>query len=171
MPPFRGHKCLRLLGSETKSIDKASGFLMSTKFLSTAKAQEERKWVLFDADSKVIGRLATQVAATLRGKNNPSFTPNQDCGDFVVVINAEKAVFTGNKKADKVYFRHSGYVGGLKDETANELMERAPEEVIRRAVKGMLPRTNLGREQLKKLKVYSGSEHPHAAQQPQPQSN
>ena len=107
----------------------------------------------------------------MRGKNNPKFTPNQDCGDFVVVINAEKIKLTGNKSLDKTYYKHSGYIGGISDEKVSELLSRQPEEVIRRAVKGMLPRTTLGRKQLKKLKVYPGSEHPHSSQKPEQLNN
>ena len=125
-----------------------------------------RNWVLVDAEGAVLGRLATQVAMILRGKNKPQFTPNSDCGDFVVVINADKVQLTGNKADQKVYYRHSGYNGGLKAESFRQAMAKHPEQVIERAVRGMLPKTTLGRAQLKKLKVYAGSEHPHAAQNP-----
>ena len=125
-----------------------------------------RNWVLIDAEGKVLGRLATQIAMILRGKNKPQFTPNSDCGDFVVVINADKVQLTGNKAAHKTYYRHSGYNGGLKAESFRTAMERHPEEVVRRAVRGMLPKTTLGRQQLGKLKIYAGPEHPHAAQNP-----
>lgn len=141
---------------------------MDTKFLSTKEAEARRSWQLVDAESKVVGRLATEIASVLHGKQKPYYSPHQDCGDFVVVINAEKAVFTGKKTEDKIYYRHTGYVGGIKDETARELFERQPEEVLRRAVKGMLPNTDIGKRQLSKLKIYSGSDHPHAAQQPKP---
>ena len=130
------------------------------------QGEVQRNWVLVDAEGAVLGRLATQVAMILRGKNKPQFTPNSDCGDFVVVINADKVQLTGNKANQKVYYRHSGYNGGLKAETFVEAMEKHPEQVIERAVRGMLPKTTLGRQQLKKLKVYAGAEHPHAAQNP-----
>ncbi len=126
----------------------------------------ERSWVLVDADGMTLGRLATQVAMILRGKNKPQFTPHTDTGDFVVVVNAEKVRLTGNKAASKRYYRHSGYLGGLKSESYLEAMEKHPERVIEHAVKGMLPKTTLGRQQLRKLKVYVGPDHPHAAQNP-----
>jgi large subunit ribosomal protein L13 len=131
-------------------------------------ADRERNWVVVDAAGKTLGRLATQVADALRGKRKPTYTPHIDVGDFVVVINAEKIVVTGNKLANKRYYRHSGYPGGLRSRTLGEMMERRPEEVIRRAVRGMMPRSRLGRKQLTKLKVYAGPDHPHAAQKPQP---
>ncbi len=127
----------------------------------------ERKWWLVNADGKVLGRLATEVAVLLRGKNKPQFADFCDTGDFVVVINAEKISVTGKKMGDKVYFRHSQYPGGLKSETLRELLEKKPEDVIRRAVWGMIPKNKLGRRVIKKLKVYRGSEHPHEAQGPQ----
>ena len=130
------------------------------------QGEVQRNWVLVDAEGAVLGRLATQVAMILRGKNKPQFTPNSDCGDFVVVINADKVQLTGNTSNQKVYYRHTGYNGGLKAETFVEAMEKHPEQVIERAVRGMLPKTTLGRQQLKKLKVYAGAEHPHAAQNP-----
>ena len=128
----------------------------------------ERNWLLVDAEGQTLGRLATQIADALRGKRKPTYTPHIDTGDFVVVINAEKISVTGNKRAEKLYYRHSGYPGGLKSRTLNDMLERRPEEVIRLAVRGMLPRNRLARKQLTKLKVYAGPEHPHAAQQPQP---
>jgi large subunit ribosomal protein L13 len=131
-------------------------------------SDRQRDWVLVDASGQTLGRLATQIAETLRGKRKPQYTPHIDTGDFVVVINAEKIAVTGNKLADKKYYRHSGYPGGLKVRTLGEQLERRPEEVIRKAVKGMLPRNRLGRKQLTKLKVYAGPEHPHIAQKPQP---
>jgi large subunit ribosomal protein L13 len=131
-------------------------------------ADRERNWLLVDADGQTLGRLATQIADTLRGKRKPTYTPHVDTGDFVIVINAEKIAVTGNKREDKRYYRHSGYPGGLKSRSLNDMLERRPEEVIRLAVKGMLPRNRLARKQLTKLKVYAGPEHPHAAQQPQP---
>jgi large subunit ribosomal protein L13 len=126
----------------------------------------QRDWVLFDADGATLGRLATQIADALRGKRKPEYTPHCDTGDFVVVINAAKIHVTGNKLADKRYYRHSGRPGGLRSRTLGELLERRPEEVIRKAVKGMVPRNRLGRQQLRKLKVYAGPEHPHKAQMP-----
>jgi large subunit ribosomal protein L13 len=135
----------------------------------TAKPGEvSRDWYVVDADGKTLGRLATQIADTLRGKNKAQYTPHVDTGDFVVVVNAEKIAVTGNKRADKMYYRHSGYPGGLKTRTLNDMLERRPEEVLRLAVKGMLPRNRLARKQLTKLKIYAGPEHPHQAQKPQP---
>lgn len=128
----------------------------------------ERDWVLIDATGQTLGRLSTQIAEILRGKRKPGYTPHVDTGDFVVVINAEKISVTGNKRAEKLYYRHSGFPGGLKSRTLDEMLERRPEEVIRKAVKGMLPRNRLGRAQLTKLKVYAGPDHPHAAQKPEP---
>ena len=131
-------------------------------------ADRERNWLIVDASGQTLGRLATQIADSLRGKRKPTYTPHVDTGDFVIVVNAEKIAVTGNKRADKRYYRHSGYPGGLKSRTLNDMLERRPEEVIRLAVKGMLPRNRLARKQLTKLKVYAGPEHPHVAQQPQP---
>jgi len=128
----------------------------------------ERRWWLVDADGKVLGRLATEVADVLRGKNKAIFTPHVDTGDFVVVINAEKVKLTGNKLSDKMYHRHSGFIGGLKSISAGNLLQKKPEAVIQHAVKGMLPKNRLGRKMIKKLKVYAGPEHPHEAQQPAP---
>jgi large subunit ribosomal protein L13 len=128
----------------------------------------ERNWLLVDANGQTLGRLATQIADALRGKRKPEYTPHVDTGDFVVVINAEKISVTGNKRAEKRYYRHSGYPGGLKSRTLEEMLERRPEEVIRIAVKGMLPRNRLARKQITKLKVYAGGDHPHAAQSPTP---
>jgi large subunit ribosomal protein L13 len=130
-------------------------------------ADRERNWLVVDAAGKTLGRLATQIADLLRGKGKPEYTPHVDTGDFVVVINAEKIAVTGNKLADKRYYRHSGYPGGLKTRTLGDMLERRPEEVIRRAVRGMMPRNRLARKQLTKLKVYAGPDHPHAAQKPQ----
>jgi large subunit ribosomal protein L13 len=127
----------------------------------------ERNWVLVDANGQNLGRLSTQIADLLRGKRKPTYTPHCDVGDFVVVINAEKISVTGNKRSEKLYHRHSGYPGGLKSRTLNDMLERRPEEVIRLAVKGMLPKNRLARKQLTKLKVYAGPEHPHAAQKPE----
>ena len=127
-----------------------------------------RKWYVVDAEGQTLGRLATQIADTLRGKRKPQYTPHVDTGDFVVVVNAEKIVATGKKRDEKMYHRHSGYPGGLRSRTLGEMLERRPTEVIRLAVKGMLPRNKLSRAQLTKLKVYAGPEHPHAAQAPEP---
>ncbi len=133
----------------------------------SVKAEEvTHDWWVISAAGKPLGRLAARVASILRGKHKPSFTPNADCGDFVIVTDAAKVVLTGNKLVDKIYYRHSGYPGGLKAESAGHLLQRKPEELIRRAVWGMLPHTALGRKQLKKLKIYADSEHPHEAQQP-----
>ena len=135
----------------------------------TAKPGEiERRWYVVDAEGQNLGRLATRIADTLRGKNKPQFTPHVDTGDFVVVVNAEKITVTGKKLDEKIYYRHSGYPGGLKQRTLREQLDRRPTEVLRKAVKGMLPRTRLGRAQLLKLKVYAGPEHPHEAQGPKP---
>src|SRR5688572_11305008 len=131
-------------------------------------ADRQRNWLLVDAEGKTLGRLATQIADALRGKRKPEYTPHVDTGDFVIVINAEKISVTGKKLTDKKYYRHSGYPGGLKSRTLAEMLDRRPEEVIRKAVKGMLPRNRLSRRQITKLKVYAGPEHPHAAQQPVP---
>ena len=132
-----------------------------------AKAGEvERNWVLIDAEGATLGRLATKAAMILRGKNKPQYTPNADTGDFVVIVNADKVVLTGNKADQKRYWRYSGYLGSLKFESFREAMAKHPERVIEHAVKGMLPKTTLGRAQGMKLKVYAGPEHPHAAQNP-----
>jgi large subunit ribosomal protein L13 len=127
-----------------------------------------REWYLVDADGQTLGRLATAIADTLRGKRKPQYTPHVDTGDFVVVVNAEKIAVTGNKLDQKLYRRHSGYPGGLRTRTLREQLERRPTEVIRGAVRGMLPRNRLARRQLTKLKVYAGPEHPHASQNPRP---
>jgi large subunit ribosomal protein L13 len=129
-------------------------------------ASRERNWLVVDATGQTLGRLATQIADTLRGKRKPVYTPHCDTGDFVIVVNAEKISVTGRKREQKRYYRHSGYPGGLRSRTLAEMLERRPEEVIRHAVKGMLPRNRLGRAQLRKLKVYAGPDHPHAAQMP-----
>ena len=126
----------------------------------------QRDWYVVDASGKTLGRLATQIADVLRGKRKPTYTPHIDTGDFVIVVNAEKIAVTGNKRAGKLYYRHSGYPGGLRTRTFEEMITRRPEEVIRLAVKGMLPRNRLARKQLTKLKVYAGPKHPHVAQQP-----
>ena len=131
-------------------------------------ANRERNWLVVDATDKTLGRLATQIADTLRGKHKPEYTPHCDVGDFVIVVNAEKIAVTGKKRQEKLYHRHSGYPGGLRSRTLNEMLERRPEEVLRLAVKGMLPRNRIARAQLRKLKVYAGPDHPHIAQQPEP---
>jgi len=125
----------------------------------------QKKWFLVDAENKVLGRLAVQIARRLRGKHKAIFTPHADTGDFVVVVNADKVSLTGKKWDNKIYYRHSGYLGGLKQISAKKLIEKKPEDVLRFAVRGMLPKNSLGRRQLKKLKIYAGSEHPHQAQQ------
>ena len=131
-----------------------------------AKEQEvQKKWFLVDAESKILGKLAVQIAVRLRGKHKAIFTPHADTGDFVVVVNADKVALTGKKWSNKIYYRHSGYLGGLKQISARKLLEKKPEDVLRFAVRGMLPKNSLGRRQLKKLKIYTGSEHPHQAQQ------
>ena len=131
-------------------------------------SERERNWLLVDANGRTLGRLATQIADALRGKRKPEYTPHIDTGDFVVVINAEKIHVSGNKRTDKRYYRHSGYPGGLRSRSLQEMLDRRPEEVIRHAVKGMMPRNRLARKQLTKLKIYAGAEHPHAAQKPAP---
>ena len=141
---------------------------MLTKSTLTAKPQDiEKKWYVIDAEGQTLGRLASEVAAILRGKNKPYYTPNIDTGDFVIVINAEKIVLTGKKLTDKYYYRHSGYPGGLKSTQYKDLIATKPELVIEKAVKGMLPKGKLGRAQGKKLKVYAGPEHKHQAQNPE----
>ncbi|NWF52031.1 MAG: 50S ribosomal protein L13 [Nitrospirae bacterium] len=138
---------------------------MKTQF--ARKGQVERKWYLIDAEGAVLGRLATKIATYLRGKNKPVFTPNIDTGDFIIVINADKIKLTGKKLDKKIYYYHSGYPGGLKSESAKDLLKRKPEKIITDAVWGMLPKGRLGRSILKKLKVYKGSDHPHKAQKPE----
>lgn len=139
---------------------------MSTTYM--AKASEvERKWFVVDAAGQTLGRLASEVATILRGKHKPTFTPNVDTGDYVIVINAEKIHLTGNKLEDKIYYRHTQFSGGLKQRTAGEMVEKYPTKMIELAVKGMLPKNSLGRKMISKLNVYAGSEHPHAAQKPE----
>jgi large subunit ribosomal protein L13 len=132
------------------------------------ESEIDRKWFVMDADGQVLGRLATRVATILRGKHKPTFTPNVDCGDFVIVVNAGKVHLTGKKMQGKLYYRHSLFPGGLTTFTAEQLLKRNPKELMERAVWGMLPKGPLGRRIYKKLKVYAGAEHPHAAQQPKP---
>ena len=141
---------------------------MTTKTYVATPSTRQRDWYVVDAEGKTLGRLATRIADALRGKRKPEYTPHIDTGDFVVVVNAEKIVVSGNKLQDKRYYRHSGYPGGLRSRTLSEMLDRQPEDVIRKAVKGMLPRNRLARAQLTKLKVYAGPDHPHAAQQPKP---
>ncbi len=141
---------------------------MKTQFVK--KGEAERKWHVVDAEGQVLGRLASQIASRLRGKHKPVFTPNVDAGDFVVVVNADKVRVTGKKLEQKTYYRHSDYPGGLRSETLRERMAKKPEDVVRDAVWGMLPKNRLGRTLIKKLKVYSGKAHPHTAQKPEPLS-
>ena len=139
------------------------------KTYSAKPAEVDKKWVLIDAKGLVVGRLATLVAMRLRGKHKPTFTPHVDCGDNVIIINADKVVLTGRKREQKVYYHHTGYPGGIKERTAKSILEgRFPERVVEKAVERMLPRGPLGRQQLSNLRVYKGEDHPHAAQQPQP---
>ena len=133
---------------------------------SPKAADIQRAWIVIDAEGLVLGRLATEAARILRGKHKPTFAPHLDMGDHVVIVNADKIVVTSDKAEKKVYYRHSGYPGGISKQTLGEVMATKPEEVIRKAVRGMIPKTRLGRAQLKKLKVYAGPDHPHAAQQP-----
>jgi len=128
----------------------------------------DRRWLVVDAEGQTLGRLATQIADALRGKRKPEYTPHVDTGDFVIVVNAEKIAVTGNKMTEKMYRRHTGYPGGLRERTLAEMLEQRPEEVIRKAVRGMLPRNRLARRQITKLKVYAGPDHPHTAQKPEP---
>ncbi len=139
---------------------------MKTTFMAN-ESNIERKWYVVDAEGQTVGRLAAEVAKVLRGKNKPTFTPHVDTGDFVIVINAAKAVFTGKKLTDKTYFRHSGYNGGTTFTPAGQMMQKFPERVIEMAVRGMLPKNRLGAQMYRKLNVYAGAEHPHAAQQPE----
>ena len=141
---------------------------MSTYFQTREESLANRKWYLIDAEGKTVGRLASRIAAVLRGKDNPNFCSHNDSGDFVVVVNADKVRFTGGKLQKKIYYRHTLYAGGIKQQSAQELLSTKPERVLAHAVKGMLPRTTLGRAQLSKLKVYCGPSHPHQAQNPQP---
>jgi large subunit ribosomal protein L13 len=133
---------------------------------ANAETLENKKWLLVDAEDKVLGRLASEIAKRLMGKDKVIYTPFMDTGDFVVVVNAEKIKVTGRKMSDKIYYRHSGYLGGMKQRTLSEMLDRKPEEVIRLAVKRMLPKNKLGRKMLSKLKIYAGPEHPHKSQKP-----
>lgn len=139
---------------------------MTTSFMANPQ-NVTRKWYVVDAEGKTLGRLASQVAAILRGKNKPTYTPHVDCGDFVIIVNADKIQVTGRKFTDKLYRRHSGYPGGLKETAFQHLIAKQPIRPLEIAIKGMLPHTRLGRQMFRKLKVYAGAEHPHAAQQPE----
>jgi large subunit ribosomal protein L13 len=141
---------------------------MQTVIPSGKNLEDSRKWFIIDASGKRVGRLATRCASLLMGKNKPSFTPYIDVGDHVVIINAEKVVFTGNKLKDKIYRHHTGWPGGLKEVAAEKLLQRHPERILESAIKGMLPKNKIGRKMGKKLKVYVGTDHPHQAQQPEP---
>lgn len=140
---------------------------MATKTYMPKKADIERKWFVVDAEGKTLGRLATRVATILRGKHKPMYTPHLDVGDYVIVVNAEKVRVTGQKEWDKTYYRHSGFPGGIKSTSFRDMIDRHPDRVIRFAVKGMLPNNVLGRQQLSKLKVYAGPDHPHGGAQPE----
>jgi len=139
---------------------------MAIKTYVPRATEIERRWFLVDAEGQTLGRIATQIATILRGKHKPMYTPNLDTGDYVIVINAEKVQVTGAKEVQKLYYRHSGYPGGFRSTALRDLLDKHPERVIEKAVKGMLPHTNLGADQLKKLKVYAGATHPHVAQKP-----
>jgi len=141
---------------------------MSVKTYAARESEIERRWYVVDASDQTLGRLASRVAHVLEGKHKPTWQPNLDSGDHVIVLNASRIAVTANKRETKLYIRHSGFPGGYKEETLGQLLERRPEEVIRRAVKGMLPRNTLGVQQLRKLKVYAVADHPHQAQQPEP---
>jgi large subunit ribosomal protein L13 len=137
-----------------------------TRTFTPKAAEVTRGWVIIDATDVVLGRLASHAATILRGKNKATYTPHMDMGDFVIIVNADKVVLTGNKAAQKKAYRHSGYPGGLRATTYTDLLEKNPERAVEKAIRGMLPKTSLGRDQFRKLKVYRGAEHPHAAQQP-----
>jgi large subunit ribosomal protein L13 len=141
---------------------------MSTKTYTVRESEIERRWYVVDAADETLGRLASRIARVLEGKHKPTYAPHMDTGDHVIVLNASRIAVTSNKRETKLYIRHSGYPAGLKQETLGHLLARRPEEVIRRAVKGMLPRNTLGVQMLRKLKIYAGSEHPHQAQKPEP---
>jgi large subunit ribosomal protein L13 len=141
---------------------------MTAKTYTLREAEIERRWYVVDATDETLGRLASRIARVLEGKNKPAYSPNLDAGDHVIVLNAARIAVTGTKLESKLYQRHSGYPQGFREETLGHLLARRPEEVIRRAVKGMLPRTRLGVQQLRKLKIYAGPDHPHQAQRPEP---
>jgi large subunit ribosomal protein L13 len=136
--------------------------------MNTAEARAQRQWYIVDAQGKILGRMATEIALVLRGKNKPIYTPNTDAGDFVIVVNARGVRLTGKKLEQKIYYRHTNYPGGIRERTAAKMLAEKPEEVVRLAVKGMLPKNRLSRRLVTKLKVYAGPEHPHEAQKPQP---
>jgi large subunit ribosomal protein L13 len=158
----------RFLYHQARAARIRVAFFRAMKTYVAKPSDRQRDWYVVDASGKTLGRLATQIADTLRGKRKPAYTPHIDTGDFVVVVNAEKVAVTGNKRAQKLYHRHSGYPGGLRTRTLEQMMARRPEEVLRLAVKGMMPRNRLARKQLTKLKIYAGPEHPHRAQKPEP---
>ena len=139
--------------------------MISMKTFFAKEEEVVKQWFLVNADNKPLGRIATEIAVRLRGKHKPIFTPHADTGDFIVVVNAEKVTLSGRKWDKKIYYRHTGYIGGLKEISARKLLEKKPEDLLRFAVRGMLPKNSLGRRQLKKLKIYTGTEHPHQAQQ------
>ena len=162
--------CYHLNNESYSCVTRCSSFMQEVVTMKTYMANPdklEKKWYVVDASGMVLGRLASEVASVLRGKNKPEFTPNVDTGDYVVVINAEKIKVTGRKLDQKIYYRHSDYVGSLKETTLREMLAKHPERVIEFAVKGMLPKGPLGREMMTKLHVYAGAEHPHAAQKPE----
>jgi large subunit ribosomal protein L13 len=163
--PAAGNRSVRARPSRALRLRR---LLSLMKTYVATPASRERNWLVVDATGQTLGRLATRIADALRGKRKPEYTPHVDVGDFVIVVNAEKIAVSGNKREEKRYYRHSGYPGGLRSRTLEEMLARRPEEVIRLAVKGMLPRNRLGRTQLRKLKVYAGPDHPHAAQKPEP---
>ena len=140
---------------------------MNNTTYSVKKSEIESKWYIIDAENKVLGRVATEAAKLLRGKHKPTFTPNLDVGDHVIIINCDKVKLTGNKMNDKIYRHHSGYIGGMKEITAKEMIEKTPEKAMMLAIKGMLPHNSLGRQQLKKVRIYAGSEHENQAQKPE----
>jgi large subunit ribosomal protein L13 len=155
------------LSSGSRRAPFSRGLFHAMKTYVAKPTDRERNWLVVDANGRTLGRLATQIADALRGKRKPEYTPHIDTGDFVIVVNAEKVSVSGNKRAAKLYHRHSGYPGGLRTRTFEQMIERRPEEVIRLAVKGMMPRNRLARKQLTKLKVYAGPDHPHVAQKPE----
>jgi large subunit ribosomal protein L13 len=165
-PDFHAHETARRGCYDSPPADGLSADFSRMKTWNAKAGDVERRWYVVDAEGQNLGRLATRIAETLRGKDKPEYTPHVDTGDFVVVVNAEKITVTGKKLDEKLYRRHSGYPGGLKTRTLREQLERRPTEVLRLAVKGMLPRNRLSRAQLTKLKIYAGPEHPHGAQAP-----
>jgi large subunit ribosomal protein L13 len=161
---------LYIIGLVSISNPEKSHLIVRRSEMKTLSAKPEsvkRDWFLVDASGKTLGRVATEIARRLRGKHKPEYTPHVDTGDYIVVVNAEKIGVTGNKSSDKMYYRHTGYIGNMKSMSFEKMIDHAPERVIQIAVKGMLPKGPLGRQMFKKLKVYAGAEHPHAAQQPQ----